>query len=373
MSKLRTLLKNVLVEFWQFLTYLTVKMSFANLDLMQRGNIKPRVFYSGALGGNRGGPRVKVARLNEIFPNTRIAFDVVYVLSNYPYLTRNALREIKSKKIPLVINQNGVYTPGWYGKGWDIRNRKNADIYKSSNYVFWQSNFARVCAREFLYSVEPPGEVLFNAVNLEIFRPTTSSRTTGLFRYLIAGNFNSHRSLYQIQAGLRAFKEIPNLQKFELVIAGISRGLIKEVQKIASEFRIQEHVQILGKFSQRDCPDLLRSVDVYLALKYQDTCPNLVVEALASGLPVIYSATGGTPELVESTCGIGLAVPEDWDSEPIAPGYHELSEAMKLIVDSKSEMRMAARQSAVESFDIRHWYARHSEIFHRLIDERHQK
>jgi glycosyltransferase involved in cell wall biosynthesis len=44
--------------------------------------------------------------------------------------------------------------------------------------------------------------------------------------------------------------------------------------------------------------ELMRSVDLFMNLSENDPCPNIVLEALASGLPVLYHPSGGTPELV---------------------------------------------------------------------------
>ena len=41
-----------------------------------------------------------------------------------------------------------------------------------------------------------------------------------------------------------------------------------------------------------------------------DPCPNSVVEAIACGLPVVCSNTGGTPEIIKATNG-GIIVNSD--------------------------------------------------------------
>ena len=39
-------------------------------------------------------------------------------------------------------------------------------------------------------------------------------------------------------------------------------------------------------------------------LKYKDPCPNSVIEAMSCGLPILYSNSGGLPELVNNRCGV---------------------------------------------------------------------
>ena len=358
------------IAIWKFLIFILIKVNSA-LKFDHTANVpKPLIFYSGAIGGSRGGPRVKVLRLQQRFPEQIFGFNLVYALSNYPYLNSVATRQIKRSGIPLVLNQNGVYAPGWYGVGWQERNLANANIYQNCDYVFWQSNFARNSSRKFLSLNEPPGEILYNAVDLSLFQP--SKRATNLqdYRFLLAGNFSSLSNFYQIEACLKALALIKNRCHITVVLAGLSRDLERISFRLAKSLKVEGSLQFVGKFSQKDCPQLMQSIDTYLALKFQDTCPNLVIEALASGVPVIYSATGGTMELVSEQSGIGLHVPGDWSSTSQAPKPYELATAMESIFESYEGMRIAARTKAEENFDIKNWYHRHSIIFDKLISER---
>ena len=44
--------------------------------------------------------------------------------------------------------------------------------YKLADYVLYQSNFSKYCAEKFLGKREGPGEILYNAVDQNIFYPT---------------------------------------------------------------------------------------------------------------------------------------------------------------------------------------------------------
>ena len=59
----------------------------------------------------------------------------------------------------------------------------------------------------------------------------------------------------------------------------------------------------------------MRRADLLLHTKYNDPCPTVVLEAMASGLPVVYSASGGVPELVGEEAGVGIPAPFDWEHD----------------------------------------------------------
>ena len=44
--------------------------------------------------------------------------------------------------------------------------------------------------------------------------------------------------------------------------------------------------------------------DVVCLPSYSEGCPNVVIEALASGRPVVATTVGGSPDLVDARCGI---------------------------------------------------------------------
>ncbi len=87
---------------------------------------------------------------------------------------------------------------------------------------------------------------------------------------------------------------------------------------------------------------------------------------MACGLPVVYPASGGTPELVGSEAGIGVSHPESWDrDEPPSP--EALADAVARVLADRDVYGAAARRRAVERFSLQPWLDRHSELFHQLV------
>jgi glycosyltransferase involved in cell wall biosynthesis len=87
------------------------------------------------------------------------------------------------------------------------------------------------------------------------------------------------------------------------------------------------------------------------------------LEAMAAGVPVVASATGGLPELVEDE-RTGFLVPVG-DVEALA------SRLERLLEDEALRIRMgeAARRRAVRSFSVEEMAARTAAVYDRLLDE----
>jgi teichuronic acid biosynthesis glycosyltransferase TuaC len=67
---------------------------------------------------------------------------------------------------------------------------------------------------------------------------------------------------------------------------------------------------MLGRQDSAGVARWMRAADLFCLPSYSEGCPNAVVEALACGRPVVATAVGGVPELVQEGCGI-LIPPRD--------------------------------------------------------------
>ncbi len=96
--------------------------------------------------------------------------------------------------------------------------------------------------------------------------------------------------------------------EFETIVAG------EGPERAALERRIADAglagaFRLIGRCD--DVPALLRSADLFVSSSRWEGMPNAVLEAMATGLPVVAAAVGGSPELVEpDECGL-LVPPDD--------------------------------------------------------------
>lgn len=328
-----------------------------------------RLFYGGARGGNFGGPQVKIRRLAGYFPQYRWKYNIAYLLSNTPYLSKRALNWLRIRRIPIVLNQNGVYYSGWFGGDWQKMNKAMALAYHRADYVFWQSQFCRRAADHFLGQRDRPGEVLFNAIDTRNhFRPA-DVRKDRPFTFLLTGKIDMHMA-YRVEstiAGLRVAQDA-GLDCRLLVAGWIESSALSRVKQLVSKLNLSEQVDFSGSYTQNAAPKIYRSADAYVMTKYLDPSPNTVLEAMACGLPVLYSESGGVPELVGAKAGVGLYVPESWDRVIHIPKPEEIGLGMLKIANHSVEMGIAARQRAECEFEIDNWIKRHRDVFQKLLE-----
>lgn len=330
-----------------------------------------RVYFGGARPGDIGGPLVKVKRLRALFPEHIWRYNIVYVLSNTPYLPNFALALLKMRGVPIVHNQNGVFYPGWYSGDWQAQNQRMARTFHKAEYVFFQSEFCKRSAERYLGKREGAGEILYNAVDTGLYRPLENpvSRTGRAYRFLLTGKIDDHL-FYRIESSLQGLALAVGLGlDGVLEIAGwVAPGALNRGKNLSQQLGIADRVRFTGAYTQEHAHVIYQSADAYVMTKHNDPCPNTVLEALASGLPVLYSDTGGVGELV-GDAGIGLACEHSWD-EPHTPDPKAIGQGMVDIAKKHDTLSQNARARAVERFDLSHWEQRHAEVFARLIKER---
>ena len=141
-----------------------------------------------------------------------------------------------------------------------------------------------------------PVQVIHNGINLDIFQPRKSSfrQKYGLEnKKLVLGvSFDWGR-----KKGLDVFVSLAARlpDEYKIILIGISEATEKQLPKnILSLSRTQ---------NQSELAEIYAAADVFVNPTREDNYPTVNMEALACGTPVITFNTGGSPEMIDDTCG----------------------------------------------------------------------
>ena len=318
-----------------------------------------------------GGGIIKCQDLAKVFPQNLSDPNILYIVSSSltPYSVATA-RFAKRAGAAVVLNQNGVAYPACMPVGWESQNKPMKAIMGLADYVFYQSEFCKISADRFLGAFKGSYEILHNPVDTESFRPKAGKAlgNDGL-TLLLAG---SHAHLSKIKT---ACETVACLRKSELNVRLIVAGryswqedaclAIQECRRLAGELSVDSRIEFRGAYSQHDVVPLMQEADMLLHPTYNDACPRLVVEAMSCGLPVVYSASGGVPELVGEEGGCGVQAPRDWDAYH-PPRSEALADCVRKVAGNYDGYAKAARRRAVARFDVKPWVQRHREVFQQL-------
>ncbi len=116
------------------------------------------------------------------------------------------------------------------------------------------------------------------------------------------------------------------------------------LRALIRDLGVEENVHLLGY--RQDVPDVIRALDVAVLTSRHEGSPLAVMEYMACGAPIVATAVGGVPELIED--GVhGLLVP------PCDPGA--LADAIRRLLGDRELARRlgdAARQRQRAEFDV---------------------
>jgi glycosyltransferase involved in cell wall biosynthesis len=140
-----------------------------------------------------------------------------------------------------------------------------------------------------------------------------------------------------------------------LLIGAEEHDYREKAEKLVSLLRLEDNVRILGM--REDIPEILSASDIFVLSSDWEGNPLTIMEAMAAGKPVISTAVGGVPELIESGIN-GLLV---------RPGrVEELSRAMLDLYKDKNKREFlgsAAKKTALERFDVKIMVKRYEELY----------
>lgn len=90
----------------------------------------------------------------------------------------------------------------------------------------------------------------------------------------------------------------------EILLALVGGGSLEpELRNMVDKHGIGGQVQFCGRRLHDEIPDWMSACDVFCLPSRREGCPNVVLEALCSGRPVVASRVGGVPELLDEANG----------------------------------------------------------------------
>jgi glycosyltransferase involved in cell wall biosynthesis len=290
-----------------------------------------------------------------VFPHRPRDFNLLYLgSSSLPTDEQTVIGLARRRGAPLIVNQNGIAYPAWAGDRTEVLNARLRAVLVAATHVVYQSDFCKGAADLYLGPPSGSWEILPNAVDTDEFTP--GEPPAGGPVLLLGGD---QTQAYRLETALATLALLPEAR---MIVTGSS---VVDVEVAARALGVAERVEATGRYAQRDAPAVYRRAHVLLHPKVRDPCPNVVLEALASGVPVVHSASGGVPELVGDG-GVGVASDTTWEQD-VPPSPDALAGAVRSVLANHGAYRAAARTRAVRHFDLEPWIQRHLQLFSELV------
>jgi sugar transferase (PEP-CTERM/EpsH1 system associated) len=212
---------------------------------------------------------------------------------------------------------------------------------------------------------------IYNGTDLALFHPATEQRRT-LYpddpdaRFVIGtvGRMSVVKDQTNLaEAFLRLVQSLPEWRgRLRLVMIG-DGPLRSRCMSILAQGGMADLAWLPGE--RDDVPELMRGFDLFVLPSLAEGVSNTILEAMATGLPVVATRVGGNPELVQQ--GVtGVLVP------PAQP--QALADAIRQYVvhpDRCLAHGRAARQLAEQQFSLDGMVSRYLSLYERMLVQPH--
>lgn len=210
---------------------------------------------------------------------------------------------------------------------------------------------------------------LYNGIDLSHFAPRDSAHQTAVRTAL---NIPPHAQLLTTVAVLRQPKGIQHmLEAMPHLLTAVPHAhyLIvgdgdyrPALEAQVTQLALGERVHFAGQ--RRDVADLLAASDLFVLPTLTDALPTVLMEAMALRLPLLATAVGGVPEMVENGRN-GLLVPPGNANQLAAAAIDLLQNA-----DKRREMGENGRWLVEQKFNIQRQAAELAALYRTLLQAR---
>ncbi len=181
-------------------------------------------------------------------------------------------------------------------------------------------------------------------VDLNQFHPPRTRTTHSRVNVLSA---RSLEPLYDVKTTIAGFAiAVSELPTCPLTLTVLGDGLLRaELHEYAQKLGVSDSVNWIGRVSEQDLSELMRSAEIYVASSLIDGSSITLLQAMASGLPSIVPAVGGNIEWV--TPGVTGHLFEAQDARALGKAILSVVESP----ESAKSMGIAARTAVQERGD----------------------
>ena len=255
----------------------------------------------------------------------------------------------KIYKIPYLVSALGADVPGFNIGDWrldayhKLTRFISKSIWNNSSYVIANSkSLQETCKR---FSPNHDIKVITNGVDTEIFYPPQNKNftKTNEVNILFVSRLMLQKGVDTLIKTINVLKE-RKINNFKLTIVG--EGHLKELMfSLIEKYDLREKINYLGWKDLEELPDIYRAADIFILPSVMEGMSSVVLQAMASGLPIVASRVKGFEEILEKNVN-GLF------AEYNNPG--QFANAIEKLIES-TELREQMSQKSLEKSKLFSW------------------
>ena len=208
------------------------------------------------------------------------SYDVLF--TNHWMVSRREILEAIRQNPRLRIVQRIDGAAQDYGRSDDADELQSA-VNKLADLTIFQSAYCHFSTREKFPVIKQDGPIIHNPVDIEFFNPDGERRAFPQEKLVASTSWSNNP--------LKGAAEVYAVARANPKVGFVLAGNYPDAPEL-------ENVHALGVLDRGELAVALLSCDALLTFSQNEACPNHVLEALASGLPVLYTDSGAMAEVI---------------------------------------------------------------------------
>ncbi|MHC4905086.1 MAG: glycosyltransferase family 4 protein [Planctomycetota bacterium] len=223
-------------------------------------------------------------------------------------------------KLPYIISLRGSDVPGF-----NVRLKLDYHLLKGLFHKIWQNADAVIAnskgLAELAAKFEPSLDigVICNGIDTKTFTPPLNRILVDCIKLLTVCRLIARKRIHLLIEAVHHLKQQGIDAELNIVGEG---NLLNELQTQAGRLKINDRVNFLGLVGTEEMPSVYQQNHLFLMSSAHEGMSNAMLEAMASGLPILSTACEGTQELITDN---GIIVSEP-TSENIAEAIMHAAE-----------------------------------------------
>lgn len=251
-------------------------------------------------------------------------------------------------KLPYIISLRGSDVPGYnirLGLDYKLLAGLFRRIWSSASAVVANSNGLQKLALQFMPDLDI--KVIPNGIDMEKFYPSGKHKLAKPLQVLTVCRLITRKRVDLLIEAVSFAKESGfNIQ---LNIAG-EGNLMEKLQGLTRTLKVADSVNFMGRVPAERMPQVYRDNDIFVMSSAHEGMSNAMLEAMASGLPIITTRCEGVEELISDN---GIVV-EKAEASEIAAAIRKLADDegayKKMSIAARKRSEQFSWQSVAEGY-----------------------
>lgn len=232
-------------------------------------------------------------------------FDVVYVNTIFPAAVATLLAKNRYPKAKIIISEqwSGYYPEDGNYKGF-VTKYFTQKLVKLSKAIFVVTDKTKQVMLS--HGLKAKYELINNVVDTELFKPSEDKeKKKDVIKLLhVSSLVNREKNIIGILNAISLLKR--NHQSVQLTIIGDNKAEMPVYTNIVKDLNIESCVEFVGYKKPDEIVKYMNQSDLFILFSFFEGMPNVILEALACGLPVVSTNVGAVSDMIKKDMGVIL-------------------------------------------------------------------